>query len=70
MFPLFPCLHTRTGGEFIIAGLKPGFSHLDIDVCGNLDAPNYLATSGSWVCVLAVAPNANFRRGTWSWEVA
>ncbi len=70
MFPSFPCLHTRTGGEFIVARLKPGFSHLDIDVCGCLDAPNYLATSGSWICALAVAPNAYFRLGTWSWEVA
>ena len=68
MFPLFPCLHTRTGGEFTVARLKPGFSHLDIDVCCNLDAPNYLATSGNWVCALAVATNAYIRPGTYHWN--
>lgn len=70
MFPSFPCLHTRTGGEFIVARLKPGFSCLDIDVRGNLDAPMYLAQAGSWVCDQTVVPNSWIRRGTYSWEVA
>lgn len=71
MFKHIECLHTRTGGEFIVeARLKAGFSHLDVDVRGNLDAPIYLATSGSWVCAQAIIPNASIRRGTFSFELS
>ena len=70
MFKSLECLHTLTGGEFIPeTRLKAGFRQLDIDVRGNLDAPIYLATSGSWVCARALTPNASIRRGTFSFDL-
>lgn len=58
MYQPIPCSPTRTGSNSIFRELKPGFNCTDIDVSGNLDAPIYMATSGSWVCARIIVPNS------------